>query len=533
MRRPVAVLLLALSGLVAACAGQAPAAAAPSASAAPSTRVGPPAGALVVAGGGALDTALLGRFIALAGGPDAPIVVIPTAGEDSTYPADWRGLNGLRAAGARNLRVLHTTDRAEADTERFASVVRAARGVWFPGGRQWRLVDAYANTRTEHALHELLARGGVVGGTSAGASILASYMLRGARSGNTIIMAPGYETGFGFLRGVAIDQHVVARERLRDLADSLMPRRPDLLGISEDEGTAWVVRGDTAEVIGRGKAFVYGGSDPNDAGVPFLTLRAGDVYDLGARRVTRRAGDGSGVTAAFVDSLVRGLGSGRRATVLVARDGMVLLDRAYGVPPHPRYTPPTTVPNFPLGGISSAVNALAAQLVARDGRLSLDEPLAPGAGTVRGALTSGPRGGRALAELLAARSGTPYRQLVARRVLAPVGAGRTVAGDDGEIASNVDELHRLVLGLGSPRTFLRDTSGAAGDAPGLDPALGWRADTYRGLARLAAYGTDVGGRAAFVRFPARRASVIVLTDDDGVDARALAERLADRLLFAR
>src|ERR671920_48480 len=128
-------------------------------------------------------------------------------------------------------------------------------------------------------------RGGVVGGTSAGASILASYLLRGARSGNTIIMAPEYEKGFGFLRGVAIDQHVVARERLRDLADSLLPRRPDLLGISEDEGTAWVVRGDTAEVIGRGQAFVYGGNDPNDPGVPYLALRPGDVYDLGARRV--------------------------------------------------------------------------------------------------------------------------------------------------------------------------------------------------------------------------------------------------------
>ena len=89
---------------------------------------------------------------------------------------------------------------------------------------------------------------------------------------------PGYEKGFGFLRGVGIDQHVVARERLADLADSIIPKYPELLGISEDEGTAWVVQGDTAEIIGRSKAFVYGGNDPADPGKPFLTLYPGDRY---------------------------------------------------------------------------------------------------------------------------------------------------------------------------------------------------------------------------------------------------------------
>ena len=229
-------------------------------------RVGPPTGSVVVVGGGAQGPEIYARFIELAGGPDALIIDVPTAGGDSVYPPTWRGKRGLEAAGARNVVVLHTIDRAVADADSFVAPIRRAGGVWFEGGRQWHLVDSYAGTRTERAFHDVLARGGVVGGTSAGASILASYLLRGARSGNGIIMAPGYEQGFGFLRGVAIDQHVVARERLRDLADSLLPRRPELLGLSEDEGTAWVVRGDTAEIIGRNKAFVYGGADPNDAG---------------------------------------------------------------------------------------------------------------------------------------------------------------------------------------------------------------------------------------------------------------------------
>lgn len=273
----LAVALLA----AAACAPAAPSTS--SSAVASTTRVGPPAGSLVVAGGGTLDSAVLGRFIELAGGPDAPIVVIPTAGEDSTYPADWRGLNGLRAAGARNLRVLHTHDRSVADSPAFARAIDEARGVWFPGGRQWRLVDAYADTRTERALHALLARGGVVGGTSAGASIQSSYMVRGARSGNTIMMAPGYERGFGFLRDVAVDQHVLARGRVTDLAP-VLARYPALLGIGIDEGTAIVVRGDRFDVIGRSTVYVHGGRDATPRDTAYLTLRAGDAYDMAARR---------------------------------------------------------------------------------------------------------------------------------------------------------------------------------------------------------------------------------------------------------
>jgi len=268
-----------------------------------STKVGPARGSVLVVGGGSLGPDVLGKFIELAGGPDALIIDVPTAGGDSVYPADWQGTRSLKQAGAKHVVVLHTIDKRLADTDSFAAVIGRAGGVWFEGGRQWHLVDSYAGTKTEKAFHTVLARGGVVGGSSAGASILASYLLRGAREGNTVIMAPGYEQGFAFLRGVAIDQHVVARERLPDLADSLVPRHPELLGISEDEGTAWFVRGDTAEIIGRNKAFVYGGGDPNDTGKPFLTLYPGDRYDLGARRVLHRASEEAPFTGAFVDSL--------------------------------------------------------------------------------------------------------------------------------------------------------------------------------------------------------------------------------------
>ena len=249
-----------------------------------STAVGPANGSLIAAGGGALGREIIDRFLELAGGAEAPIVVIPTAGGDTAYAQDWPGLELLRRSGATNLVVLHTSDRRAADSDELVAAIRRARGVWFPGGRQWRLVDSYLGTRVERELHALLARGGVIGGTSAGASIQASYLVRGAREGNQIMMAPGYEQGFGFLRNVAIDQHVIPRRRLADLPP-VLERHPELLGIGIDEGTAIVVQGDVFEVIGASKVFVYGGRDPLSAEGPYVMLERGARYDMRARRI--------------------------------------------------------------------------------------------------------------------------------------------------------------------------------------------------------------------------------------------------------
>ncbi|HKJ03138.1 MAG TPA: hypothetical protein VJ997_11805, partial [Longimicrobiales bacterium] len=112
-------------------------------------RVGPEHGSLVVVGGNMQSPEIYKRFIELAGGPDAPIVMIPTAGGGEEYDEFYQGLNAWRANGARNLIVLHTTDPKVADTEAFVEPLKTAHGVFFFGGRQWHLVDAYAGTRTE------------------------------------------------------------------------------------------------------------------------------------------------------------------------------------------------------------------------------------------------------------------------------------------------------------------------------------------------------------------------------------------------
>jgi cyanophycinase len=223
------------------------------------------------------------RFVDLAGGPDAPLVVIPTANPDPV-PRDPGEARALRKAGARDVVVLHTRDRATADSAAFVAPLLKAKGVWFTGGRQWRFVDAYEGTAAERAFHDVLRRGGVIGGSSAGASIQSEYMPRGDPLGNRAIIAEGYERGFGFLKGAAVDQHFFARRRPRDMTE-LMAVYPQLLGIGIDEGTAVVVRGSVLEVVGRSRVAVYDRRKPvPKEGPDYEELRPGDRYDLKARR---------------------------------------------------------------------------------------------------------------------------------------------------------------------------------------------------------------------------------------------------------
>lgn len=427
--------------------------------------VGPAHGAVMVVGGGAQGPEVFAKLIELAGGPDALIVEVPTAGGDSVDLSTVG--RGLRAAGARNVVVYHTTSKAVADADTFVAKIANARGIWFGGGRHFRLVNSYAGTKSERAFQAVLDRGGVIGGSSAGASILASYLVRGAPSNdNRIFSHPKYLTGFGYLRGVAIDQHVVARERLADMHDSLTSRRKDLLGISEDEGTVWLVQGDSAVIMGRNKAFVYNGRDANDPGKPFLTLHPGDRYNLASRRLIARANAGTALTQQFIDEQFAAFRDASRggAQVVVAQDGRVLANGAYGIAPQRRYLPETGAVNFPLGGLGAML----------DVALTPDSTGRIGAASVRRALG--------------------------------VGGMQRVTYDSATKAWNgsVDDLYRFEQGRTMVRPALRATP-------------------------LAAYGTPDGKRAAWVRIPDKKATIIILTGDDNADAKGIASRIAERL----
>ena len=246
----------------------------------PDPCVGPPRGAIIAAGGGRLDPAIYERFVELAGGADGRIVLIPTAGAQYGSHDGWTAIEELRKAGAQHLEVLHTRSEKVADLAAFAAPLRDATGVWFSGGRQFRLVDVYLDTETHRHMQRLLERGGVIGGNSAGASALASFLLRGGEYGGEII-ATERSVGFGFLQGVAIDQHLLARGRENEMFE-VIRREPQLLGIGLNEGAAIVVTGDLARVIG-GRVAIYDITDPESL-IPLRWLEGGEVYDLGARR---------------------------------------------------------------------------------------------------------------------------------------------------------------------------------------------------------------------------------------------------------
>ena len=224
------------------------------------------------------------RFIELAGGRSAHIVVIPTAA--ITSPEDVKMLppycSGNGPFAGLRCTVLHTTDRTVADSEAFVAPLKDATGVWLEGGRHWRLTDAYLGTRTLKELFNVLDRGGVIGGGSAGATVQGSYMVRGSSipDDNTIMMAPGHEIGFGFFTNVTIDQHVDARNRQNDLAP-VMQAHPNLLGLGLDQSTSMTIHGDTLTVNGPDRLAVWDHKDHDGKG--YYYLHTGDRLNLATR----------------------------------------------------------------------------------------------------------------------------------------------------------------------------------------------------------------------------------------------------------
>jgi cyanophycinase len=257
---------------------------------------GPAKGTLVIVGGGpTANTGIMEKFIELAGGPNAKIIVVPTAGGNKTPTGEIKTykqedvIAAWKKRGASNVHMLHTHDPKVADTEAFAAVLRDANAVWFDGGRQWNIVDSYMNTLTFREFHKVLERGGVIGGSSAGATIQGDYLVRGAIAGPDIMMTPEkeHERGFKFLRRSAIDQHINTRNRWDDLIP-VIKKFPNLLGIGISEGTALIVKGDRFEVMGAWKVAIHDNTrayQPWEK--PYFVLSPGDVYNMKSRQIEK------------------------------------------------------------------------------------------------------------------------------------------------------------------------------------------------------------------------------------------------------
>lgn len=250
--------------------------------------IGPKSGALVIVGGGGAGPEIIKRFVDLAGGSQAKIVYIPTASGRQDFDLAYKGrvIQPFLDQGAKEVTVVHTYDPKEADTDEFVETINEATGVWFSGGRQWRIVDAYAGTKAEAAFQGVLDRGGAIGGSSAGATIQGSYLARGDTKNNTIMMGD-HEVGFGYLKNAAIDQHLLQRNRQFDLIE-VIKAKPELLGIGLDEKTAIIVQGDEFTVMGPSYVAIYDHEVLEKSG-RFYFLGDGDRFDLKERKPMRRS----------------------------------------------------------------------------------------------------------------------------------------------------------------------------------------------------------------------------------------------------
>jgi cyanophycinase len=234
------------------------------------------------------------RFIELGGGAEeGRFIVVPTAGGNYDREGNLREyeeervLRSWRNRGVQNVSMLHTHDPSVADTEAFVAELKQATAVWFNGGRQWNIVDSYAGTLTYDEFHQVLARGGVIGGSSAGATIQGEYLVRGDTEGSQIVMTDeeNHLLGFEFLRKSAIDQHINARDRW-DHIIPVIEEQPHLLGIGLSEGTAIIVTGDTFEVVGKWMVAVHDNTrayQPWEK--PYFVLGPGQMYNMKTREI--------------------------------------------------------------------------------------------------------------------------------------------------------------------------------------------------------------------------------------------------------
>jgi cyanophycinase len=263
---------------------------------------GPEKGALYIHGGGQLNLAEFVELVKFQTGKARPTIQVMTTPQGPRRAGQIKNGNVFRLVatlrerfGLSDAMELFTLSRDAADDPKFFAPIETADAVFMSGGNQCFLTDTFAGTETLAALRRLLDRGGVIGGSSAGAQVQSSFMTRGDYGRREILGDGEHQEGFGFVTGAAFDVHVEERGRERDLFSvfsarpaQLQDQRIDpqkLLGVGIDQGVAITVIGNQIRVTGRGLVRIF---DPllwTDGQAPFyLELSAGDAFDLATRK---------------------------------------------------------------------------------------------------------------------------------------------------------------------------------------------------------------------------------------------------------
>jgi cyanophycinase len=222
----------------------------------------PPLGTLFAIGGAEAKLrrrTVLEAFVAAAGGSDARIAVVSSASSLGVEVVEvYRGV--FTSLGAREVISLRPESRTQAQDPDLVEPLGKVSAIFLTGGNQLKLSSLITGTPFGEAIQEAYQRGTLVGGTSAGASILAEHMIAFGAGGSTPKQRMSQlSAGLGLLRGIMIDQHFEQRNRYGRLL-SLVAQSPSLLGLGVDEDTAAVIHdGSRLSVVGRGAVTVVDG----------------------------------------------------------------------------------------------------------------------------------------------------------------------------------------------------------------------------------------------------------------------------------
>ena len=249
-------------------------------------------GKLIIVGGGSMPDSLFEFFAAHCGGKNEPIVYIPTATKDEKYIQEGGHLVKFTSRGFTNLSTIHTRDQAKADAPEHIALMRKAKGIFFGGGDQDLIAEAYGGTQLYQEMLALLDRGGVIMGTSAGATIMGALLV-GGDARKDLTKTYTFKPAFSFIQNVDIDQHVLVRNRQFDLIP-VIESNPTHLGVGIDEATAIIVEGNQFKVWGNSYAMVYDAKDwahqkatLGKVVKPFKMLYSGQIFDLNTLEVKK------------------------------------------------------------------------------------------------------------------------------------------------------------------------------------------------------------------------------------------------------
>jgi cyanophycinase len=261
-------------------------------------------GKLVIIGG-VQTQEIVKRFVALAGGPNARILIIPNAGSEPKLNSEEEQKNFI-SLGAKADYLLFTRETADADSN--LKKMEWANAVFFLGGDQVDLTRDMLGTKLLQKAYDIYYnRGGVIAGSSAGAAVMSEVMITGNELINkdstvsfVTIEKGNVETkqGFGFLKTVIIDQHFLKRKRHNRTIASLI-EHPTLIGVAIDESTSIIVYPDeTFEVFGNNQVLVYDPTKASDiredkkgnlgiSNIKLHVLITGDKFDLKSKKVIK------------------------------------------------------------------------------------------------------------------------------------------------------------------------------------------------------------------------------------------------------